>query len=47
MKLVVDSNIVFSTILNSQGKIGNLNINGSKYFDFYSVNLLQSEIFEH
>lgn len=32
MKIVVDSNIVFSAILNSEGKIGNLLINGSKYF---------------
>ena len=47
MRIVVDSNIVFSAILNSQGKIGNLIINGSKYFDFYTVNLLKSEILEH
>lgn len=47
MKVVVDSNIVFSAILNSQGKIGNLIINGSKYFEFFTVNLLKSEIFEH
>ncbi len=47
MKITVDSNIVFSAILNSQGKIGQLIINGSKYFEFYSVNLLRLEILEH
>jgi len=44
MKIVVDSNIVFSAILNSQGKIAQLIINGSKYFSFFSVNLLKEEI---
>jgi len=47
MKIVVDSNIVFSAILNSQSKIGQLLINGSKYFDFFSIGLLKNEIFEH
>jgi predicted nucleic acid-binding protein len=47
MKIVIDSNIVFSAILNTQSKIGQLIINGSKYFDFYSVGLLKDEIIEH
>jgi predicted nucleic acid-binding protein len=47
MKIVVDSNIVFSAILNSQSRIGNLIINGSIYFEFYTVSLLRNEIFEH
>lgn len=47
MKIVVDSNIVFSAILNTQSKIGQLIINGSKYFDFYAVGLLKDEIIEH
>ncbi len=47
MKIVVDSNIVFSTILNTKSKIGQLLINGSKYFDFYTVGLLKDEIFKH
>ncbi|HEX7584533.1 MAG TPA: PIN domain-containing protein [Prolixibacteraceae bacterium] len=47
MKIVVDSNIVFSAILNTQSKIGQLLINGSKYFDFYTVGLLKDEIIEH
>jgi predicted nucleic acid-binding protein len=47
MKIVVDSNIVFSAILNSKSKIGQLIINGSQYFDFYTVGLLKNEIIEH
>ena len=47
MKIVVDSNIVFSAILNTQSKIGQLIINGSKYFDFYTAGLLKDEIIEH
>lgn len=47
MKIVIDSNIVFSAILNTQNKIGQLIINGSKYFDFFSVGLLKDEIIEH
>ena len=47
MKIVIDSNIVFSAILNTKSKIGQLVINGSKYFDFYTVGLLKDEIFKH
>jgi predicted nucleic acid-binding protein len=47
MKIVVDSNIVFSAILNTQSKIGQLIINGSRFFDFYTVGLLKEEIIEH
>ncbi len=47
MKIIVDSNIVFSAILNSQSKIGHLIINGSKYFSYFTVALLKEEILEH
>jgi len=47
MKIIVDTNIVFSAILNSQGKIGQLIINGSKFFTFYTVGQLKDEIKEH
>ena len=47
MKIVVDSNIVFSSILNTQGKLGQLLINGARFFDFYSIRLLKEEILEH
>jgi len=47
MKIVVDSNIVFSAILNSQSQIGQLIIDGSNFFEFYSIGLLKEEIFNH
>lgn len=47
MKIVIDTNIVFSAILNSQSKIGQLVINGSKFFKFYTVGLLKDEIEAH
>jgi predicted nucleic acid-binding protein len=45
--IVIDTNIVFSAILNTQSRIGQVILNGSKYFDFYSVGLLKEEIFRH
>lgn len=47
MKIVVDSNIVFSALLNTQSKIGNLLINGKNKFDFYSIDYLKEEINSH
>jgi predicted nucleic acid-binding protein len=47
MKIVIDSNIVFSAILNTQSNIGHLIINGSRFFHFYTVGLLRDEIFNH
>jgi predicted nucleic acid-binding protein len=47
MKIVVDTNIVFSALLNSESKIGQLIIIGSKYFNYYSIGLLKEEIEEH
>ena len=47
MRIVIDSNIVFSAILNLDGKIGQLLINGNKYFDFYTISLLRKEIFKY
>lgn len=47
MKIVVDTNIIFSAILNSNGKIGDLLLNSGKYFDFYSSEYLRFEIEKH
>lgn len=47
MKIVVDSNIAFSAILNTKSKIGQLIIYGSQFFDFYTVGLLKDEIVKH
>ena len=47
MKIVVDTNIVFSAILNSDGKIGDLLLNSGKNIDFYSAEYLRYEIENH
>ena len=46
MKLIVDANIVFSGILNSNGKIGDLLINSKKHFQFIAPDFLRTEIFK-
>ncbi len=47
IKIVVDTNIVYSGILNSTGKIGKILISGSKYFNFYSCDFLKIELLKH
>lgn len=47
MNLIVDANIVFSGILNSKGKIGDLLINSGKKLDFIAPNFLRTEIFKY
>ncbi|MEX2428194.1 MAG: PIN domain-containing protein [Bacteroidales bacterium] len=47
MKITVDSNIVFSAILNTKSNIGQILTIGSKYFDFYTIDLLKTEILNH
>ncbi len=47
MKLIVDANIVFSAILNTNGKIGDLLINSNKYFNFIASGFLRIEIKKH
>lgn len=47
MKIVVDSNVVFSAILNQSGKIGQLLIFSRRYFEFYAPNLLKAELKRH
>ena len=47
MKIIVDANIVFSGILNSNGKIGDLLINSTKDFDFIAPDFLRIEIYKH
>ncbi len=44
MKIIVDANIVFSGILNSDGKIGDLLINSKKYFNYIAPEFLRYEI---
>jgi len=47
MKIVVDANIVFSGILNSNGKIGDLLINSYPLFSFIAPDFLRTEIYNH
>ncbi len=47
MRFIVDANIVFSGILNTNGKIGDLLINSKLYFDFIAPDFLRSEIRNH
>lgn len=47
MKITVDSNIVFSSILNTTSNIGQILTIGSKYLDFYTIDLLKTEVLNH
>jgi predicted nucleic acid-binding protein len=47
VRLIVDANIVFSGILNSKGKIGDLLINSREYLEFIAPDFLREEIFKH
>jgi len=47
MKIAVDSNIVFSAILNTRSNIGQIITIGAKHFGFYTINLLKTEILNH
>lgn len=47
VKFIIDANIIFSGILNTQGKIGDLLINSHEYFIFIAPDFLQVEIKKH
>jgi len=47
MRIVVDTNIVFSAILNSQSLIGQILLYSDKTIKFYSPRFLQTEIQNH
>ena len=47
MKIVVDTNIVFSAILNSSSRIGKILINSKSHFQFYTCNFLRLELLKH
>ena len=46
-KVVVDTNIIFSCLLNSQGTIGDLIFNAENAFEFYSNQYMRFEIRKH
>ena len=47
MRVIVDANIIFSGILNSNGKIGDLLINSQKTLEFIAPDFLRSEVRKH
>ena len=47
MRVIVDTNIVFSALLNSNGRIGRLLLDSRGKFQFYSCKYLQKEIYRH
>ena len=47
MKVIVDTNIAFSAVLNTNGKIGDLLFNSGELFTFYSCDYLQTELRRH
>ncbi len=46
-KIIVDTNIIFSCLLNSQGTIGDLFFNSENIFVFYSNQYMRFEIRKH
>jgi predicted nucleic acid-binding protein len=46
-KIIIDTNIAFSAILNVNSRIGQIIINGFKFYDFYSPEYLRTELLEH
>ena len=47
MKIIVDTNIVFSAILNSSSRIGKILLNSKEHFQFFTCNYLRVEIQRH
>ena len=47
MKIIVDTNIIFSVLLNSSNTIGDLVFNSDPFFEFYSCSYMQHEIQRH
>ncbi len=47
MKVIVDTNIVFSAILNTNSRIGKILIKSNGPFQFYSCDFLKEEIYKH
>ena len=47
MKIIVDTNIVFSAILNSNSRIWKILLNSKEHFQFFTCNYLRAEIQRH
>jgi len=46
-KIIVDSNILFSAILNLNSNICQVLINGKEHFHFYAPKYARTELFKH
>ena len=46
-RVVVDTNVAFSTFLNVNSRIGQILLNGVKYYDFYAPEYIRHELIEH
>ena len=47
MKVVLDTNIIFSSLINSNGTIGAILFNSNTIFEFYSCSYMRYEIDKH
>ena len=47
MKIIVDTNIIFSALLNSNNVIGDILFNSDEVFQFYSCSYMRLEIEKH
>lgn len=47
MRIIVDANIIFSAILNTDGKIGDILLNSHNVFEFIAPRFLKEEIRKH
>lgn len=46
-KIIIDSNIIFSALLNVNSRIGQILINGHKKFNFFAPEYVRFEIIKH
>jgi len=46
-KIVIDSNIIFSALLNVNSRIGQILLNGHKKFNFFAPEYVRFEIIQH
>jgi len=46
-RIVVDTNVAFSAFLNVNSRIGQILINGARYYDFHSPSYIMHELIEH
>jgi predicted nucleic acid-binding protein len=46
-RIVVDTNVAFSTFLNVNSRIGQILLNGTKFYDFFAPEYITNELIEH